>query len=136
MYEETSKEIQSKPVRYLLEMIKLDSMKHILTFQTAIEILQGESVMKEEKSEIIKGLYTHIELEKEAIEASKKIVRNEWIYQNAGLNELIKKWGKEEKEHHKILRKLVKKTFFRVSPFDSMFMSRSELEQRKERFGR
>ena len=51
LYEKMAPEIQNKPVRHLLHTIQLDSMKHIDICQTALEILQGEDVLKEEKTE-------------------------------------------------------------------------------------
>lgn len=49
LYRKTAGEIQSKPVHHLLHTVMLDSMKHIDFCQTALEILHGEDVLKEEK---------------------------------------------------------------------------------------
>jgi len=55
LYEKTASEIKSKPVRHLLHMIQLDSRKHIDICETAMAILMGEDVLKEEKQELLEG---------------------------------------------------------------------------------
>ena len=133
LYKETEKDIESSAVKHLLHMIQLDSRKHIDICQLVIEVLQDEDVLKEEKKEFLKGLQRHIELEKQAIDTANKILRNVWIRETKGLNELIKKWRNDEKEHHKTLKQLVSKTFFRTSPWDFQIMSSEQLEERYKR---
>jgi rubrerythrin len=138
LYKETSKDIKSNAVKHLLHMISLDSRKHIDICQLVIEILQGEDVLKEEKEELMTGLKQHMDLEKEAIERGNKILRNVWIQETKGLNELIKKWRNDEKEHHTMLKKLVGKTFFRIGDFDfsAALKSTKELEERYRKLKR
>ena len=63
LYAKYHKEIGNLPVRHLLHMIHLDSLKHIDICQTAIEILQGEDVLSEQKKDLVRGLRDHVELE-------------------------------------------------------------------------
>ncbi|UCH02753.1 MAG: hypothetical protein JSV20_02915 [Candidatus Bathyarchaeota archaeon] len=132
LYEETEKAIKSSAVRHLLHMIQLDSKKHIDICQLVIDILQGEEVLKEEKEDLKKGLQRHIELENEALEKANKLLRNVWIREIEGLQELVKKWRSDEKEHHKALKKLAEKPFIRISERDffSAFKTTEELEER------
>lgn len=132
LYEETEGDIKSSAVKHLLHMIQLDSKKHIDICQLVIKVLTGEDVLKEEKEELMKGLQKHIKLEKEALDRSKKILANVWIRQNKGLRELINTWRKDEREHHKVLKKLAGKTFFRISDFDfgAMLKLPEQLEER------
>lgn len=138
LHNQIAKEIKSNPVRHLLHMIQLDSMKHIDICQAVIDVLRGEDVLKEEKKEIIEGMKRHLELEKKAIDTSKKILKNVWIEENAGLKELIKKLIKDEEDHHKTLMKLTDKTFFRIGFRDIMgsILSTAELDTRYVRLKR
>ena len=115
LYEETLGNIENRPVKHLLHMIQLDSKKHIDICQTALEVLQGEDLLKQEKRELIEELQQHIELEKDSIERADQILKNVWIRENKGLSELIKKLRRDERDHHKTLRKLARKEFFRVA---------------------
>ncbi len=135
LYEETVGSIQSRPVKHLLRMITLDSRKHVDICQVAIEVLQGEDVLSEEKDELIKGLQRHIELEKESVDRAKKILKNTWIRENKGLSELIKKLRDDEKKHHKALKKLTGKAFFRLDPNDFIAVLR-DMEFLEERYKR
>jgi len=115
LYGKTLSDIESSPVRHLLHMIELDSRKHIDICLTAIEVLQGEDILKSEKTELTEGLQRHIALEKDSIERANKILKNIWVRENKGLNELIRKLRNDEKEHHKALKNLAKKEFFQVA---------------------
>lgn len=132
LYEETEKDIKSSAVRHLLHMIQLDSKKHVDICQLVIDVLRGEEVLKEEKEDLKKGLQRHIQLEKAAIEKANKILKNVWIRESEGLNELVKKWRNDEKEHHKALKKLAEKPFIRISERDffAAFKTTEELEER------
>lgn len=136
LHNQTAKEIKSSPVRHLLHMIQLDSMKHVDICQAVIDVLQGDDVLKEEKKEIVEGMKRHLELEKKAIDTSKKILKNAWIDENAGLKELIKRLIKDEEEHHKTLRRLTDKTFFRIGFRDlsASFKTTAELDERYVKF--
>jgi rubrerythrin len=135
LYNDKIKVIKSAPVRHLLHMIQLDSMKHIDICQFAIENLQGEDVLREEKGEIIGVLKPHIKIEEESVDAMNKILKNEWIKENKGLSELIKRLRDDEKRHHKALKKLVDKTFFRIDPHEFVTALRSPdfIEERYRR---
>lgn len=114
LYENTVEYIESGPVRHFLHMIQLDSIKHMDICQIAIDVLQGEDVLKPEKQELKDQLKLHIELEEDAIERANKILKNVWIKENKALSELIKRLRKDEKEHHMMLKNLTRKDFFRV----------------------
>ena len=113
LYEKTEQNVQSKAVRHLLHTIQLDSMKHIDICRTAIEILQGEDVLKEEKRDLREKLKEHVELEKGSIDRANKMLKNVWIKENKAVKELIEKLRDDEKRHTEALRKLTNKTFFR-----------------------
>jgi len=113
LYEKTEQDVQSKAVRHLLHTIVLDSMKHIDICSTAIEILQGEDVLKEEKKDLREKLNEHVELEKGSVDRTNKILKNVWIRENKAVKELIEKLRDDEKRHTAALRKLADKTFFR-----------------------
>ena len=115
LYENTVEYIESGPVKHLLHMIQLDSRKHIDICQIAIDVLQGEDVLKPEKQELKEQLQRHIELEKDAISRANNILKNVWIKENKALSELIKRLRKDEKEHHNTLKNFVRKEFFRVA---------------------
>jgi rubrerythrin len=118
LYEKSHKEIENLPVRHLLHTIQLDSMKHIDICNIAIEILRGEDVLAEEKVDLIRGLEEHVELEEGSIQRAEQILDNVWIQENKAVGELIKKLRDDEKRHHETLKRLSKKTFFRLDPRD------------------
>jgi rubrerythrin len=118
LYERTAGEISKKPVRHLLHMINMDSRKHIDICQTALEILEGDDVLREEKAELLAGMEEHMRLEEESIERSNKILRNIWIRENKALTDLIRSMRDDEKRHHQALKRLSRKTFFRLEPGD------------------
>ena len=118
LYEKSHSKIENLPVRHLLHMIQLDSLKHIDMCQTAIELLQGEDVLKEEKQEMIRGLSEHVKLEEGSINRATKLLGNIWIRENKAVEELIKKLRDDERRHHDALMRLSKKTFFRLDPED------------------
>lgn len=135
LYEKTAQDIRNKPVRHLLHTIQLDSMKHIDICQTVLEILQGEDVLKEEKTELKEGLREHLELERGSIERANEILKNIWIRENKAVTELIKKLRDDERRHTEALRKLADKTFFRWDPNDMTLIFR-DTEWVDERYGR
>ena len=124
LYEKTASEIKSKPVRHLLHMIQLDSRKHIDICETAMAILMGEDVLKEEKQELLEGLRAHIELEQGAIERANEILKNTWIRENQALTALFKKLRDDERRHHQMLKNLSGKRFFRENSLDLAYVFR------------
>ena len=135
LYEKSHKEIENRPVRHILHMIQLDSMKHIDICQTAIEILEGEDVLKDERKGLLTGVKEHVELEEGSIERADEILNNVWIRENKAIGELIKKLRDDEKRHHDTLKKLSEKTFFRLDPNDFTVIMRGTVfaEERYKR---
>ncbi len=130
LYEKSHKEVENRPVRHILHMIQLDSRKHIDICQTAIEILEGKDVLKDERKELLTGVKEHVELEKGSIERADEILKNVWIRENKAIQELIKKLRDDEKRHHDTLKKLSEKTFFRLDPYDfTVIMRGSEFAE-------
>ncbi|UCH37473.1 MAG: hypothetical protein JSV76_07310 [Candidatus Bathyarchaeota archaeon] len=115
-------------------MIQLESLKHIDICSIVIDVLQGEDVLMAEKNEMLIGLQRHIDLEQEALNQANQILKNTWIDENKGLKDLLKKWRNDEKEHHRALKRLKRKTFFRRSRFDFVAKSTKELEERYLQF--
>ena len=119
IYEETSDLIISEPARWLLYMLQMDSRKHIAIFNLAIEILEGRRIREPDKQEISVGLEKHLELEKESIEKSKKILGNRFVKENSGLSRLMETWSDDEKLHHKTLQRLRDEKFTQMNAFDA-----------------
>jgi rubrerythrin len=116
LYEKTKGSTESVGVSHLLHMMALDSMRHKDICQTAIGVLQGDSILTPEKQEIKEGLNRHIELEAGSVDRINKILKNQWIKETEGVRELVKELRDGKKNHHKILQKLLKKAFFRQNP--------------------
>ena len=135
LYERTHKEIENRPVRHILHMIQLDSLKHIDICQTAIEILKGEDVLRDERRELLTGVKEHVELEEGSIERANEILNNVWIRENKAIQELLKKLRDDERRHHDTLKKLSEKTFFRLDPNDFTVIMRGP-EFAEERYVR
>lgn len=131
-YKKSEVAINSIAVKNLLNMHHLDSQKHVYLLQTVIDVLEGNQILSEEKEELIEGLKHHMEIEKEAIDRANRILKNVWIRETKGLNDLIKRLRDDEREHHKALQKLSKRHFFRQDPFEFGF-SRGDKEKRFEK---
>jgi len=117
-YNDTASEIKNKPAKHLLNMLQLDSRKHVEICRIAIDMLQGEDILEPEKEDIRESIQHHIELEKESVEMGNKLLKNTWIKESKGLRELIKRFRDDEKRHHTALKKLVDKPFYRIDPND------------------
>lgn len=132
LYEETISEVESEPVKQMLHMIRLDSQKHIDICRAAIDIIEGKDVLMEERRDLRESLKRHLELEKESIDAANGILKHGWVSDNQGLNELIRGWRDDERRHHKALKELSEKRFFRVESTDwvSLFREEDFLEER------
>ena len=135
LYNRTAPEIENKAVMHLLEMVALDSRKHIAICQAAIEVLEGEDVLSEDKPAIIEGLQRHLELEEAAIKRANEMLKNIWIRENKALNEMIKKLRDDERRHIETIRKLSEKPFFRFEPGDLTVVMRG-VEFAEERYRR
>ena len=135
LYERTAPDIKNNPVRSLLHMIQLDSRKRIEICKLAIEVLEGEEVFSEDKTELISGLRDHVELEKRSIDRANEMLKNVWISENQALSEMIKKLRDDERRHHETLRKLSEKPFFRFDPRDFTVIMRG-FEFAEERYRR
>jgi len=119
MYEETSDLIMSKPAKWLLHILQMDSRKHIAIFDMAIEIMEGRRIGEEDRQEITVGLEKHLELERESIERSKKIRSNRWVKENSGLSRLMETWSADERRHVRTLQQLRDERFTRMDAFDA-----------------
>jgi rubrerythrin len=135
LYNQTAPEIENKAVMRLLEMVALDSRKHIAICQVAIEVLEGEDVLSEDKPAIIEGLQRHLELEEGAIKRANELLKNVWIRENKALSEMIKKLRDDERRHIETMRKLSEKPFFRFEPRDMTAVMRG-VEFAEERYRR
>ena len=135
LYNETAPEIENKAVMHLLEMVALDSRKHIAICQAAIEVLEGEDVLSEDKPAIIEGLQRHLELEEDAIRRADDLLKNVWIRENKALSEMIRKLRDDERRHIETMRKLSEKPFFRFEPGDLTVVMRG-VEFAEERYRR
>lgn len=138
LYEETEGQIESGAVRHVLHMVQLDSRKHIDILQLVIDVLQGEDVLKRERDEVINGLRRHVELEKEALDSANRLLDNIWIRETKGLEELVKKWRNDEKEHVRMLNEIMVRPFFRLGSHDltTSLRTTEELEERYVKYER
>jgi rubrerythrin len=131
-YKEFGEKVANLPVRRMLHMIMFDSQKHMEALQAAIENIQGNLVLKEDREELKEGLKRHIELEMESIKAAEMVLKFSWIRYTKGLKELLEGWRNEEKRHHQTLKKLSEKPFIMADPSDwvTLFRGDDELEER------
>ena len=133
MYNETAPTIEKGPGKHILEMIMLDSRKHIAICQAAIQVLEGEEVFTDDKPVIMENLAKHLEIEAEALKRANKLLQNEWIIETQALNEMIKKLRDDERKHIETMKKLVEKPFFKFDPRDLVVVMRG-MEFAEERY--
>jgi rubrerythrin len=124
MYNEAAPTFENKTVGHLLEMVMLDSKKHIAICQASIEVLEGEDVLTEDKPVLREGLKRHLEIEEGAVKRANELLKNVWIRENQALNEMISKLRDDEKRHVETMKKLSNKAFFRLNSRDFTAMMR------------
>ena len=117
-HEKMADDINSPAVRMLIHTIQLDSRKHLEICNIVIAVLKGDEVLSQEKEEILEALKKHVELEEGSVDRVNKILKNVWIRESKGLNELIKKMREDERSHTDILKRIVGRSFFRENPFE------------------
>ena len=133
MYNEAAPTFENKAVGHLLEMVMLDSKKHIAICQTAIEVLEGVDILSEDKPELREGLKRHLEVEEGAVKRANELLKNVWIRENQALNEMISKLRDDEKRHVETMKRLSKKAFIRLNATDFTTMMRG-VESAEERY--
>ena len=114
-------------------MIQLDSRKHIDICLTAMEVLEGEGMLSEEKEGLVEELREHMEFEAGSVERADRMLRNVWAKENKGLEELLRKLRDDERRHHETLKRLAEKPFFRFDPRDFVVVMRG-LKFAEERY--
>ena len=119
MYEETSDLIMSETAGWLLQMLQMDSRKHIAIFNLAIEILEGRRFGEADRREVSVGLERHLELERESVERTRKILGNRLVRENSGLSRLLEIWSDDERMHHRTLLRLRDERYVRMDAFDA-----------------
>ncbi len=77
----------------------------------------------------------HVELEAGSIERANRMLRNVWVRENRGLEEMLRKLRDDERRHHETLKRLAEKPFFRFDPRDFVVVMRG-LEFAEERYRR
>ncbi len=133
MYNEIAPTFENKTVGHLLEMVMLDSRKHIAICQASIEVLEGEDVLSEDKPALREGLKRHLEIEEGAVKRANELLKNVWIRENQALNEMISKLRDDEKRHVETMKRLSKKAFIRIDSRDFTTMMRG-VEAAEERY--
>jgi len=132
LYEQHERESDNKAMKRLMQMYRLDSQRHINIIQAAIEIIQGEEVFIEDRAPLAETLKQHLELEKLALDNANKILNKMWVEENKGLKGLLELWRDDERRHHKALKDLTSKPYFRLGNNDMVALFRGEefLEER------
>jgi len=135
LYEKHERETDNKAMKRIMQMYRLDSQRHINILQAAIEIIQGEELFIEDKTPLAETFKQHLELEKEALDNANKILNKMWVEENKGLKALLELWRNDERRHHKGLKDLTDKTYFRLGSNDMVAIFRGEefLEERYRR---
>lgn len=135
LYSKTHENLESPAVKHLLHSIQLDSIKHIGICETAIEILSGDNIAREEKKQMSQELDRHLELEKDSIKRVKKILEIGIVHENEGVKRLMESLSDDEKRHHKMLTRLISKPFYRVNPNDwgYLFLGEDIIRQRQQK---
>lgn len=119
LYSDTEGFVIDEQVRRLLHSLQLDSTKHVEMCQTAVEVLEGESLHGEGRVELGVGLGRHMELEEEAFKRADLLLRNPWVSENEGLRRIIEAWRDDEVAHHGLLRDLTEGRFTRRRLMDA-----------------
>ncbi len=132
LYEESERETENKALKRIMQMFRLDSQRHINILQAAIEIIEGEDVFIEDRIPLNETLKKHLALEAEALKKANSLLKKQWIDETKGLKNLIEVWRDDEKRHHKALKQMINKPYFRLASNDMIGIFRDEafLEER------
>jgi rubrerythrin len=105
---ESVENIKNVLVRELIRGIAMDSKKHALLLKALHGMLQGPTPLIEEENfdEIKKTIERHIELEAEAIETYRELLKK--YDQDSRVKTVISEIHKDEVRHHAFLQKLLK----------------------------
>ena len=135
LYDRSERGSNNKAMQRLMQIFRLDSQRHINILQAAIEIIEGEEAYIEDREPLAQTLGKHLELEKEALDNANQVLGKLWISENKGLKGLLEIWRDDEKRHHKTLRDLTSRPYFRLSNNDMVAIFRGEefLEERYRR---
>lgn len=135
LYDQGERESDNKAMQRLMQMFRLDSQRHINILQAAIEVIEGEELYVEDREPLAQTLDEHLKLEKEALDNANRILGKIWISENKGLQGLLEIWRDDERRHHKTLREITSKPYFRLSSNDMVAIFRGEefLEERYRR---
>lgn len=126
LYSDTQELVVDDQVRRLLHSLQLDSIKHVEMCVTAIEVLEGEKPLGEDRVELEVGLERHLELEAEAFKRADLLLRNPAVSENEGLRRIIEAWKADEAAHHGLLRDLAGGKFTRRRLMDTYSSYRAE----------
>jgi rubrerythrin len=132
LYEKAVRETENKPIQYMFRMIEMDSRKHIEMLQSALEIIEGQDVLIQDRKSLKTNLDEYLRLEKESIEKGNKLLGYRWFLDRKGLRSLIENWRDDEQRHHKFLKELSEKAYIPISIDDLLTVFRDEefLEKR------
>jgi hypothetical protein len=135
LYEEQEKITDIQTMKRLMRMYSLDSLRHINILEAAIEIIEGEEILLEDRGVLAATLSKHLELEAEALKNVNNILREPWVDENWGLNGLLRLWRDDERRHHSALKKITERPYFRLYSWDllSLFRGVDWLEERYRR---
>jgi len=135
LYEEYERGTENKAMGRIMQMFRLDSQRHINIIQAAIELLEGEDVLIEDKEPLKESLARHLELEAEALRRANGILGKAWVEETKGLKELLQIWRDDERRHHAAIKDLASRTYFRLTSNDMVALFRDEafLEERYRR---
>jgi len=101
----------------ILELLMLDSMKHLAICKSAIKILEGDNLLSSERTSLLQEIDKHIKLESEAYERINRIMNYGEIRNIPGLWSLLERVRYDEKSHHEILKEISEKTFTPLEVF-------------------
>ena len=92
----------------------------------------GEELFIQDRAPLADTLEKHLELEKKALENANKILNKIWVDENKGLKGLLELWRDDERRHHKGLKEITSRPYFRLGSNDMVAIFRGEefLEER------
>lgn len=126
LYDQYERSTENKALKRLMQLFRLDSQRHINMLQTVVEVVSGEDIFMDDKTDLKESLKKHLELEAEAIKMANKLLGKSIIAENEGLKLLLEGWRDDERRHHKTLQNLSNKLYFRIGSTDFVTMFRDE----------
>ena len=112
------KESKNTVIKHLLNIIRLDTLRHMDLCEGIIDLLSGTAITEPEKEFVMNRMADHMKSEEEMLERIKKAIKKT---EEPVIRALLRQLASDEYRHHKLLEAItVKKTYTTLDVWDTL----------------